>query len=51
MIIDIVLPSLVSGIVTGFITVLTLKIDVKWLKEILASHDERIKHLERKKHG
>jgi hypothetical protein len=47
MIIDVILPSLCSGIVTGIVTILTLKIDVKWLKEIIASHDERIKHLER----
>jgi len=47
--IDTLFTALISGAATGLVTVLTLKTDVKWLKEIIASHDERLKHLERKK--
>jgi hypothetical protein len=45
--IEVFLSAVVSGVVSATIVILTLKIDVKWIKELLENHDERITFLER----
>jgi hypothetical protein len=49
--IDTIITALVSGAVTGLVTVISIKKDVEWLKErlreIVAVYEERITFLER----
>lgn len=42
-----ILTALISGGVTGVITIVSLKKDMDWVKEILAEHGTRINFLER----
>ena len=37
-----------SGAFTGLITVICIKKDVEWIKEIMTNHDDRLTYIERK---
>jgi hypothetical protein len=39
--------SLISGAATGIVVVATMKADIRWLKNLLAEHAERLQFLER----
>ncbi len=41
------LTAFFGGALSGIVTVITLKADVRWLKEILAEHAERLTFIER----
>lgn len=43
-----ILAAIVSGAITGMLTLTALRQDVSWLKEILSGHDQRLTYLERK---
>lgn len=43
------LPSLLTGIVTGVVTVAGLRTDVQWLKKVAEKHDQRLTTLEGRK--
>lgn len=45
---QIIVTAGVSGFASGVGTLLVLKNDVKWLKQVLENHDDRIRYLERK---
>jgi hypothetical protein len=38
--------AILGGAVTGFVTVITIKIDVGWMKKTLEKFDDRITFLE-----
>lgn len=50
-----ILTVILTGLISGGVTIITLKNDFKWIrkiidehKEVFELHDERIRHLERK---
>ncbi len=45
--IETILTALISGAFTGIITVVTMRRDIEWIKNILAEHGERITFVER----
>lgn len=43
-----ILMAVLTGLVSSGLTLVVLKNDIKWMKEILNRHDQRIAYVERK---
>lgn len=53
--VDQILTVIFTGLISGGVTIITLKNDFKWIKSIIEEHkqlfvrhDERLRHIERK---
>lgn len=49
--IETVLTIILSGAASGIATIIVLKNDMAWIKQVLHEHNERLTYIERKKNG